>query len=157
MKRLVTWLKRHSGRAMLLAAVLSAGCVAPDFVEKQGGEWATIQGRKDVTYDRAWDSVVGLVSRTFDIALMQRREGYLRTNWLYTWAGKYQESYRVRLTVKLHRGDPGDGSTIGDDLQCEIKSEAEWLRYGRWVEGYDTRLLETMKNDIMGLIGPYPR
>ena len=37
--------------------------------------------------------------------------------------------------------------------KIEIKSEAEHGGNGKWIQGYDTRLLETIKTDIMGKVG----
>jgi len=34
-----------------------------------------------------------------------------------------------------------------------MKSEAEYKGPGGWTRGYDTRLLSTLKSDIMGKIG----
>jgi hypothetical protein len=53
------------------------------------------------------------------------------------------ENYRVRVTAKFSP----------DHTKVEVKSEAEYGGAGRWIAGYDTRLLETLKTDIMGNIG----
>jgi hypothetical protein len=53
------------------------------------------------------------------------------------------ENYRVRVTAKF----------APDHTKVEIKSEAESGGPGSWTAGYDSRLLETIKTDIMGKIG----
>jgi len=69
----------------------------------------------------------------------------VRTSWIYTWwkAGKLTEDYRVRAIVKF--------SPDRDDV--DIKAEANYLERGQWVIGTDTRLLKTVKTDIMGVVG----
>ena len=75
--------------------------------------------------------------------ILSQQDGYVRTTWLYTWTGKLDENYRVRVTAKFSP----------DHSKIEIKSEAEHGGNGKWIQGYDTRLLETIKTDIMGKVG----
>ncbi|MBK7103698.1 MAG: hypothetical protein IPH62_00225 [Ignavibacteriae bacterium] len=105
--------------------------------------WTTIELREDVSYDKAWTSIYDLLSRTFDIEIAQKENGYIRTGWIYTWTGKYTDYYRVRVTVKFpeHR------------KSVDVKSEAFYKDY----VGYDTRLLTTLKTDIMGSVGRITR
>jgi hypothetical protein len=101
--------------------------------------WAKIEFREEVTQDKAWTTIMDLLIRNFDIEIAQKENGYIRTGWLYTWTGQVTESYRVRITVKF----PEDKKSV------ELKSEAYYRDY----IGYDSRLLETYKTDIMGAIG----
>jgi hypothetical protein len=75
--------------------------------------------------------------------VLSKKNGYVRTNWLYTWTGTLNERYRVRVTVKFSP----------DHEKVEIKSEAEYGGIAGWIIGYDTRLLSTIKSDIMGNVG----
>ena len=130
---------------LLLIAIALAGCAAPKtFVKTMEPTWAGVELRDDVTYDKAWNTIVDTLVRRFDLEVLEKSDGYLRTNWLYTWTGKVSENYRVRVAVKFSP----------DHEKCDIKSEAEYFRPGSgWVMGYDTRLLATIKSDIMGSIG----
>jgi len=129
---------------MLLAAVALVGCGSPKtFVRTMEPAWVSVEVRSDLKYDQAWESVVDTLVKRFDIEIMSRQDGYVRTTWLYTWTGKLKENYRVRVTGKFSP----------DHTKIEMKSEAEYGGPGQWVIGYDTRLLETLKTDIMGTIG----
>ena len=75
--------------------------------------------------------------------ILSQQDGYARTTWLYSWTGKVEENYRVRVTIKFSP----------DHKIVEVKSEAEFGGPGHWIPGYDTRLLETIKTDIMGKVG----
>jgi hypothetical protein len=124
----------------ILLAVGFLGCAAPGtFVRTMEPTWATIELREDVTYDKAWSTIIDLLVKNFDIEVSQKENGYIRTGWLYTWTGQYTETYRVRVTVKF----PDDRKTV------QVKSEAYFKDY----VGFDTRLLQTLKTDIMGAIG----
>lgn len=131
-------------RAAVVMAFLLPACATPkNFVKTMEPAWATVELRSDVPYEKAWPAVVDTLVKRFDIEVLSREDGYLRTNWLYTWTGKVMENYRVRVTVKFSP----------DHSKCEVKSEAEYGGPGNWVMGYDTRLLETIKTDVMGAIG----
>jgi hypothetical protein len=125
--------------------LFSNGCsrVPTTFIKTFEPTWATIELREDVTYDKAWQSLLDILIRQFDIEMSQKENGYVRTGWVYTWTGAYTEWYRVRVTAKF-----SENRRI-----LEIKSEAYYKDY----VGTDTRLLETIKTDIMGTIGRITR
>jgi hypothetical protein len=125
-----------------LAGVM--GCSSPKtFVKTMEPTWASVEVRNDLPYTNAWNSVVDTLIKRFDVEILSQQDGYVRTTWLYSWTGEVNENYRVRVTAKFSP----------DHAKVEVKSEAEFGGPGKWVAGYDTRLLETIKTDIMGQIG----
>ena len=120
-----------------------ASCAPKTFVKTLEPSWSTIEVREDMTYTEAWNTVVDTLIRDFDMEVLSKRDGYIRTNWLYHWTGELKENYRVRVTCKFSP----------DHKKLQLKSEAEYGAPGQRVRGYDTRLLSTMKSDIMGKIG----
>ena len=117
------------------------------FVQTLEHSWVSIEVREDISYDRAWASVVDLIVRKFEAEILSKEDGYLRTTWLYTWTGELREDYRVRVTIKF----------VPDKSKVDIKSEANYLRGENWVIGSDTVLLQTLKADIMGIVGRVTR
>jgi len=96
-----------------------------------------------VEYDRAWKTVWSILYRDFDIEFASKEDGHLRTSWLYTWSGLYQPNYRVRVTVQF-----------SDDRRTfHVKAEAQAEAGSQWVLGVDSRLVSTLKTDLMGTIG----
>ncbi len=139
---------RKTGTIACVAAagmlVLLSGCMAPKtFVRTLEPTWANVELRTDVPYDKAWSGLVDALVKRFDIEVISKEDGYIRTGWLYTWTGRLMENYRVRVTAKFSP----------DHSKVEVKSEAEYGGPGSWIQGYDTRLLETLKTDIMGNMG----
>lgn len=129
---------------MLFLGLVGFGCTAPKtFVKTLEPTWASVELRTDIKYDRAWAAVVDALVKRFDIEILSKEDGYIRTSWLYTWTGEVNENYRVRVTAKFSP----------DRTVCELKSEAEYGGPGNWVMGYDSRLLVTLKTDVMGTIG----
>jgi ribosomal protein S17E len=124
--------------------ILLAGCASPKtFVKTLEPTWASVELRDDIGYTNAWNSVVDTLVKRFDLEILSQQDGYMRTTWLYTWTGTVRENYRVRVTAKFSP----------DHKLVEIKSEAEYGGSGNWISGYDTRLLETIKTDVMGKVG----
>jgi hypothetical protein len=136
--------KKYYHYAALSMALILTACVPPQtFVKTLEPAWASVEIRTDLSYGQAWEAVLDTLVKRFDVEVMSRQDGYMRTSWLYTWTGTVNENYRVRVTVKFSQ----------DHKKIEVKSEAEFGGPGRWVMGYDTRLLETIKTDIMGTLG----
>jgi len=135
--------------AALVAIAISTGDTKrpQSFVKTMEPGWVTIEVREDIPYDRAWASVVDLVVKKFEAEILSKEDGYLRTTWLYTWTGELREDYRVRVTVKF----------APDRMKVDIKSEANYLRGENWVIGSDTTVLQTLKADIMGIVGRVTR
>lgn len=128
---------------LLLVLVISfsmINCSPPvTFIRTMDPTWNTVELREEVKFDAAWKTVLDLLIKKFDIEVSDKESGYIRTGWLYTWTGEYTEVYRVRVTIKFMK----------DNHSVDIKSEAYYKDY----VGYDTRLLQTIKMDIMGTIG----
>ena len=105
--------------------------------------WASVELRDNVTFEKAWESIADLIVKRFDIEVMSKENGYLRTTWLNSWTGSLREDYRVRVTVKF----------APDRKTVEVKSEANYHFNDEWSIGSDTALLQTLKTDIMGTVG----
>src|SRR3989338_3645243 len=135
---------------LFLSFSLSSCCrlFKPDtFVQTMEPAWAVIEVREGLTYEKAWSSVVDLLVKRFDLEMVSKDDGYARTAWLYTWTGKLNRNYRVRVILKFS----------ADKTAVHVKSDAEYGGPGNWFAGYDTILLETLKTDIMGSVGRMTR
>ena len=113
------------------------------FVRTMEATWAAIQLREGVEYADAWNSVLDVLVRRFDMEVLSKENGYLRTGWLYTWTGEMREDYRVRVTAKFNP----------ERDKVDVKSEANYRSKAGWVLGSDTALLRTLKTDLMGTVG----
>ena len=136
----------------ILFAVISAmlvSCAPKTFVKTTNPGWNTVQVRKDLTYEEAWGAVVDLIAKRFDIEIMSKEDGYLRTGWSHSWTGEVKENYKVRAIIKF--------SPSGESL--EIKSEAQFLdpsvvgMGGGWQMGTDEVLIHSLRTDIVGRVG----
>ena len=87
--------------------------------------------------------LVDTLSQKFDLEVLQKDAGYMRSAWKYTFykGGKVSERYRSRMTVKL-LGTPWD--------RAQIKCESNWLKGDEWEVGYDEAILDDVYKDIQG-------
>lgn len=148
---------RRATLALLLpaAAALLAGCFPPGATRQGGGSsprsfspttspaWSSFELREGTGYDHAWEMVLGMLVRNFDLAWALKESGYIQTQWHHSWSGAFQTDYRVRVTVKFSE----------NRRKIDLKAEAQRLVAGVWTDGTDTRLLTTLKTDIMGTVG----
>jgi len=108
--------------------------------------WATIPFSDRVDYGLLWEDVTSIISRKFEMEMVTKESGYIRTKWNYDFAtdGKRVEDYRTRVTLKINERRKN----------IEVNSEAEKFKANDdWFRGCDTRVLETMKQDLKGISG----
>ena len=83
----------------------SCGAIRPSSFVKatDGGSWSSIMIREELPYDQAFNEVLDVVARRFEMDMISKDGGYGRTNWCYTWndRGKYMEKYRTRVIFKF--------------------------------------------------------
>ena len=132
---------------------LTFGCAPKTFIRTMDPGWNAIEIREELSYDEAWKACVDLIARKFDIAILSKEDGYLRTGWLHSWTGKLKESYKVRAVLKF----------TPDKRMVEVKSEAHHYSTGLmgfwegWEMGTDELLTTTLRTDIMGKVGRITR
>jgi len=99
-------------------------------------------------YDTAWQKVVDTVARTWDIEIMDKQSGYLRTSWQYGISGARPQVYRGRLTIKF--------SDIKQPTTVELRTHAQWLQNRQslyWVDGFDTDFERDVYTALAGRVG----
>ena len=87
-----------------IVALVVTGCMAPkSFVRIMEPTWSSVELRPGMTYDDAWKEVLDVLAKKFEIEMISKDGGYLRTSWIYTWwkAGQMTQNYRVRAIVKF--------------------------------------------------------
>ena len=141
-------MKRVANVAVVVLLLSLAACGArrpTSFVQVMEPGWTAVELRQDVTEDAAWQEVVDVLAKRFELEMISRDGGYVRTAWVHTWwkQGELTENYRVRAIVKF----------AANKQTVDIKTEANYLADGSWITGTDTRLLQTLKTDIMGVLG----
>lgn len=130
---------------LLIMAIVLTSCTPTNFIRTSDASWSTVQLRENIEFDEAWNQVIDVLAKKFEMEMISKEGGYARTNWIYTWntKGTYTENYRNRVILKFSP----------DRTKVEIKTEAQFGAEGKWKNGFDSRLLQTVKQDIMGVVG----
>ena len=135
--------------AILVLVLLVSACAPKTFIRTAEPGWSTVEMREELTYDEAWKQMVDVLAQKFDLEVISKEGGYVRTGWIHSWTGKMTEHYKVRAIVKF---DP-------DRENVAFKSDAQYYGNGfigigkGWELGTDERLTKTVKTDLMGKLG----
>lgn len=117
--------------------------------------WSSIFIRDGIQYEQAFNEVLDVIAKHYEMDMISKEGGYGRSNWIITtkrttgyWngvSGYWQTSYKTRVIFKFS----------ADRTQVDIKTEAQWNngRDSDWHLGYDGELLQTIKQDIEGSVG----
>jgi len=134
---------------VLVFGIMIFGCASTPkqpstFIRGSAGD-TTILLRQGLNFDQAFREVIFILNRHgFEPEMIQPDVGFVRTRWNYTWFTGSGDSYRVRITISFNPSR----------TQLILSAPSEWSLDGSsWITGYDTRAIETLRNDITQIIG----
>jgi len=132
------------------------GCASkpPTFVENKDeiGLWKSISLHNNYGLFRdrnqeIWRRVIDILSEKYDLEVMDRASGYIRTAWQNRLTDEdVGKNYRSRVIVKM----------LGNFWHtAKLKTETQWREDDdeAWVTGYDKVFLEEIYKDMQGRIG----
>jgi len=100
-------------------------------------------------YNGAWERIVDTIARDYDIEILDKDSGYLRTTWKHGISGGSVQRYRGRLSVKF--------PTVRSPKKVDIKTEAAWFEnsvaFEGWVFGYDSHFQRDVLSALSGRLG----
>jgi hypothetical protein len=126
------------------------------------GNWRSIETREGMSKDAKWRVAVDALSTKFDIEVIDKESGYIRTSWKNTLTsrGTVDERYRSRIVLKFN-GDNWDVANVlceanwsetyeEDRGFLDLLTGTEAKQKQRWVVGYDTAILDEVYGDLIG-------
>jgi len=130
--------------------IFCVGCAPSTFVRDRSGGWKTIELNDNLVgqYEEAWQKTVDTIARDYDIEMLDKDSGYLRTSWTYGISGGTFNRYHGRLTIKYPEIENPD--------KLEVKTDAQWLvdpASGAWQQGFDTLLDRDVFTALSGRLG----
>jgi len=137
--------------ATAVLVVFATGCsMTPKTFVRSAPGWKTVELHDALkqNYDEAWQKTVDTVARSWDIEILDKGSGYLRTAWQYGISGGNPQYYRGRLTVKF--------AEIKNPDKVEVRTQAQWLQYRQsltWVDGFDTAFERDVYTALAGRVG----
>jgi len=125
--------------------VLGCSSTPRSFTKGSAGD-TTILLRQGLDAEQAFREANFIINRHgFEPEMMNTEAGYIRTRWNYTWndRGREVDYYRVRVVVTFNP----------NRTQLVLSAPSEFLSRGRWITGFDTRAIETLRTDLTQSIG----
>ncbi|MDM8564493.1 hypothetical protein QUF74_02460 [Candidatus Halobeggiatoa sp. HSG11] len=89
-----------------------------------------------------WRRVVDILSEKYDLEILDKTSGYIRTSWKSLPSD--DKKYRSRVIIKM----------LGNVWHtARLKTEAQLLDGETWLVGYDKVILEEIYKDLQGRVG----
>lgn len=135
-------------KLLLFAIMLMAFCggvEAKKTWKKGQAEWAKIQLNDHLTYDQAFGMALELVTDKYEVEMISKDGGYIRSAWnfLTDKKGKKIKDQRCRITIKFNH----------DKTQIQVKTETQKLQKDEWIDGEDVIISTQIKEDLRGVVG----
>lgn len=136
-------------KKIVLALCLCLVCVgsmeAKKTWKKGTAEWKKIQIQESLDYNHAFNTALEMVSNNYEMDLINKDGGYIRSEWSYmkNKKGKRIKDMRMRITIKFNH----------DRTQLQVRTEAQKLKRDEWIEGEDSALSKQIRDDLQGALG----
>ncbi len=128
----------------VFSVFLLTGCASTNSWHKGQAEWMRVQIHENFDYNKAFSTALDLLSEKYEMEMINKDGGYARTTWNYYRKsnGRQDDKKRVRVTLKFNH----------DRTQCSIKTEVQKSKKDEWINGYDTKLGQQIREDIQGIL-----
>ena len=141
--------------AMLLAAGCATNIPPPTYVETVEPGWKVVHLRDDLQFETAWQMLVDRIRKSYDIEIVDKDSGYLRTGWIHTSTGSVRSDYKTRITIKF-TPDRTKLELTADSMFHKEKRGAvsgRLIRDYGWLPGTDAQLVNDVYGDVSALLG----
>ncbi|MCK9408577.1 MAG: hypothetical protein WCX28_06530 [Bacteriovoracaceae bacterium] len=136
-------------RTVIVSAfMLLSGCGlgAPDsFMQMNKQYWETMDIKQSVKYEDAWQRVIYIVTKKFELDMISKEDGYVRSAYCQSYFSEdmQNERYQIRIVAKF----------TPDRKKFEFKIESRIWDGKIWHNGSDVRVAANMRRDFMNSIG----
>lgn len=130
------------------AALLLAGCGlgAPEsFMQMNRQYWESMDVKASVKYDDAWQRVIYIITKKFELEMISKEDGYVRSAYSQSYFSEdmQNERYQIRIVAKF----------TPDKKKFEFKIESRMWDGKIWHNGSDVRVAANMRKDFQNSIG----
>lgn len=132
-----------------LACAFAGGCGGSSTFVRQSAGWKSIELRPGLSgdFEQSWQTAVDTIARNYDIEIMDKSSGYMRTGWKYGILGQATNVMAGRITVKF----PSVTNPDRVDVKTDAQRFNQWT--STWEEGVDSRFERDVINELSGRLG----
>jgi hypothetical protein len=139
-------MKKNYALGLLLITLVSlfSGCGtgAPEsFMRMTKQYWEVVEVKASVKYDDAWQRVIYIVTKKFELEMISKEDGYVRSAYgpSYFSEDMTNDKYQVRIVAKF----------TPDRKKVEYKIESRVWDGKIWLNGSDVRVAANMRKDFV--------
>lgn len=135
--------------ALLLVLYAGCGLGAPDsFMQMNRQYWEAMDVKPSVKYDDAWQRVIYIITKKFELEMISKEDGYVRSAYSQSYFSEdmQNERYQIRIVAKF----------TPDRKKFEFKIESRVWDGKIWHNGSDVRVAANMRKDFLNSIGDVP-
>ena len=74
--------------SLCISMILLSACISNTYFVKGDGGRTTVQIADRVSYNLAFDEVITILMKKFELEMISKESGYLRTAWMTRWTSK---------------------------------------------------------------------
>lgn len=132
------------GLLFIASSALFNGCgtSAPDsFMRMTKQYWEVVDVKPSLKYDDAWQRVIYIVTKKFELEMISKEDGYVRSAYgpSYFTEDMGNDKYQVRIVAKF----------TPDRKKVEYKIESRIWTGKIWENGSDVRVATNMRKDFV--------
>ena len=129
---------------LALMMVMGCGKKRPQtFNPVSDPSWSTFEIRESITYEQAWQTINDTLTNHYQLDFVNKDIGYVRTRWRYGYNEDYEGKYRSMVELKFSP----------ERNKLRLRTTSHFKKDDYWVEGTDSKLISSLKSDILGRIG----
>ena len=132
------------GLLLIVSSAMFNGCGtgAPDsFMRMTKQYWEVVDVKPSLKYDDAWQRVIYIVTKKFELEMISKEDGYVRSAFgpSYFTEDLTNDKYQVRIVAKF----------TPDRKKVEYKIESRIWTGKIWENGSDVRVAANMRKDFV--------
>jgi len=130
------------GLFSIISLFSGCGTGAPDsFMRMTKQYWEVVDVKPSIKYDDAWQRVIYIVTKKFELEMISKEDGYVRSAYgpSYFTEDIANDKYQVRIVAKF----------TPDRKKVEYKIESRTWDGKIWLNGSDVRVAANMRKDFV--------
>ena len=134
------------GCLLLFLAIGGCGGGAPQsFMRMTKQYWEVVKIKPDITYNDAWERVIYIITKKFELEMISKEDGYVRSAFgpSYFTEDMQNDNYQVRIVGKF----------APDRKKFEFKIESRVWDGKIYQNGSDVRVAANMRKDFLNSLG----